>query len=108
MKEYSVRDYLKEKLKDPDFRELYEQDQQKLAVVKKVLVYRVKHKLSQKQLADHVGITQQHISKIENSDFSNIATLEKVLRAIGYSMKIQVVPLKGKVGNRLKKILTNK
>lgn len=102
MKEYTFRDHLKEMLKDPYFKELYELDQQKLEVVKKIIAYRIKHKLNQRQLAKKIGVSQQHISKIENGEFSSVTTLEKVLLGIGYSVKIQAVPLSNKVKNRLK------
>ena len=105
MKEYSVKDHLKEELKDPYFKELYELSQQKLEVVKKIIAHRIKHKLSQRQLAKQIGISQQHISKIENREFSSVATLAIVLMGIGYSVRIEAIPLSGKVKNRLKKIL---
>lgn len=105
MKEYTFRDHLKEMLKDPYFKELHELDQQKLEVVKKIIAYRIKHNLNQRQLAKQIGVTQQHISKIENGEFSSVATLEKILLAIGYSVKIQVVPLSGKAKNRIRKVL---
>ncbi len=108
MKEYGFRDHLKEMLKDPYFKELYELDQQKLEVVKKIILYRIKHNLNQKQLAKQIGVSQQHISKIESGEFSSIATLEKVLLGIGYSVKIEAVPLSGKAKNRLKKILSKR
>ena len=107
MKEYSFRDHLKEELKDPYFKELYELGQQKLEVVKKIIAYRIKHNLNQKQLAKQIGVSQQHISKIENGEFSSVATLEKVLLGIGYSVKIQAVPLSAKIKNRLAKTLHN-
>ena len=91
---------------DSPIKELYELDQQKLTVVKRIIAYRIKHNLTQGQLAGHVGVTQQHISKIENGEFSSVATLEKVLLAIGYSVRIQAVPLSGKTRNRLNKILS--
>lgn len=53
------------------------------------------------QLAKKLGVSQQHISKIENSEFSSMETLEKVLIGIGYSVRIQVVPLSNKAKNRL-------
>jgi len=106
MKEYTFKDHLKEKLKDPQFKELYELDRQKLEVVKKIIAYRIKHKLNQRQLAKQLGVSQQHISNIENAEFSSVATLEKVLLGIGYSVKIQAVPLSGKARNRLSKVLS--
>jgi len=106
MKEYSFRDHLKEELKDPYFKELHELSQQKLEVVKKIIAYRIKYKLNQRQLAKQIGVSQQHISNIENGEFSSIATLEKVLLGIGYSVKIQAVPLSGKARNRLNNVLS--
>ena len=70
MRLQKVDEHLKEKLKDPYFNELYELEEQKLKIVKPIIQYRVKNKLSQKQLAERVGVTQQHISKIENGEFS--------------------------------------
>jgi len=100
MKERKVSDHLKEQLKDAHFKELYELEEQKYTIVKKIVEFRVRHKLSQGQLADSVGVTQQHISKIENADFSNIATLEKVLHAIGYALRITLIRVNGHAADR--------
>lgn len=92
-----VEEHLKEKLKDPYFKELYELEEQKLSIVKQIIDYRIKHNITQKQLAKRAKVTQQHISKIENGEFSNIATLEKILLFIGYTVKIKAVPLNKKI-----------
>ena len=86
MSEYKISDHLKEKVKDPYFKELYELEAQKYAIVEKIVEYRIKHKMTQGQLAGQVGVTQQQISKIENGEFSSIMTLEKVLLAIGLTV----------------------
>jgi transcriptional regulator with XRE-family HTH domain len=101
MKIEKVQDHLKEKLKDPYFRELYELEEQKLAIVKHIIAYRIKHNLSQSQLAKRAGITQQHISKIENGEFSNITTLEKVLLFIGFTVKLAITPLDKRVQEQI-------
>jgi DNA-binding XRE family transcriptional regulator len=88
-----VDEHLKKLLKDRYFREQYELDQQKLKLVKPIISYRIKHKLNQGQLAREIGVSQQHISKIENGEFSSISTLYKVLRFIGYTINISVIPL---------------
>ncbi|MDD4894629.1 MAG: helix-turn-helix transcriptional regulator [Candidatus Omnitrophica bacterium] len=98
-----VNEHLKEKLKDPYFREQYELDQQKLRIVKPIIAYRIKHKLSQGELAKMAGVTQQHISKIENGEFSSIATLEKILLFIGFTVKLQVAPLSRNIREQILK-----
>lgn len=96
MKERTVSEHLKEQQKDAHFKELYELEEQKYAIVKKIIEYRVQNKLSQGELAEKVGVTQQHISKIENAEFSNVATLEKVLHTIGYAIKLTLIRVGGR------------
>ena len=88
-----VDSHLKEKLKDPYFRELYEIEQQKLGIAKLFIDYRIKHNLTQEQFAEKLGVTQQYISKIENGNFANLTNLEIFLFLIGFRMKINVEPL---------------
>ena len=104
MKTISVEEHLKQKLKDPYFKELYELDEQKLAIVKRIIDYRIRNNLTQGQLAQRAGVTQQHISKIENGEFSNIATLEKVLLFIGYTVKFKAVPLEKHAWERIQQL----
>ena len=94
--------------KSPAFKELYELEEQKLNVVKRIVNYRIKNNLTQGQLAKKAGVTQQHISKIENGDFSSIVTLEKILLFIGYTVKIQAVPLSHRVKNSIERIVCAK
>ena len=108
MKIERVDEHLKEKLKDPYFKELYELEEQKLKIVKRIIEYRVKNKLSQKQLAEKIGVTQQHISKIENGEFSSISTLEKVLLFIGYTVKMQAIPISQTIKHRIEQLIRSK
>ena len=108
MKLDSVNEHLKEKLKDPYFKELHEQEAQKLTIVKRIIDYRIKNEFTQGQLAKKAGVTQQHISKIENGEFSNVTTLEKVLLFIGYTVKIQAVPLNQRVKNQIERIVSSR
>jgi DNA-binding XRE family transcriptional regulator len=88
-----IDDHLKQKLKDPYFLEMYELEQQKLEIVKKIIDFRIKNEISQRMLAEKSGVSQQHISKIESGDFSNIITLEKILLYIGYTIRMEAVRL---------------
>jgi len=103
-----VDEHLKELLKDPYFKELYELEEQKLNIVKPIIKYRIVNNLTQGQLAKKAGVTQQHISKIENGDFSNILTLEKILLFIGYKIKIQAVPFTDNEWAKIEKLASSK
>lgn len=91
-----VDDHLKELLKDPHFREVYELDQAKMEIIKKIVGYRIKHRLTQAQLARKVGVSQQQISKIEECEFSQFATVQKILSVIGYRLSVTAFPSRHK------------
>lgn len=105
----AVSQHVEEELsKSPTFKELYELEEQKLNIVKRIINYRIKNNLTQGQLAKKARVIQQHISKIENGDFSSIVTLEKILLFIGYTVKIQAVPLSHRVKNSIERIVRAK
>ena len=100
-----VDEHLKEKLKDPYFKELYELEQQKLALVEKIIGYRIENNMTQEELADKIGITQQHISKIENGDFADILTLLKTLLYVGFRVRMQPVPIKPAARKKIRRVI---
>lgn len=87
-----VDGYIKEKIKrNPGFKAHYDLLLEKAAVAKKIITYRIRHKLSQEQLAKELDVTQQYVSKIEEGDFSNLDAIENILERIGYRLKLEVV-----------------
>ena len=93
----SAKEHLKEELKNPYFRELYELDSVKTEIAKKIIKHRIKHNLNQTQLAKLIKVSQQQISHIEEGDFSSFQTIQKVLLAIGYKIiHIQISELSPK------------
>ena len=89
-----VEEHINEKLKnDPEFKERYSLILQKAEIAKKIIDYRIKHNLSQAQLADELGISQQYISKIEEGHFSTLEMVEHILSHIGYRLKLKVEPI---------------
>lgn len=93
--------HLKRKLKDPYFRGLYEFEKQKAEIAKVLIDYRIKHNLTQKELAEQIGITQQHISKIENGEFSKLKTVELILLLLGFKIKFDIEPLSKQVRKKV-------
>ena len=88
-----VEDHLQEKRRHPSFRELQELDEEKVKVAKVIIGARIRRRFSQAALARQLGVTQQQVSKLENGDFDNLATLQKVLTVLGYQVKVSAVPL---------------
>lgn len=89
----SIEAHLREKLRNPYFRELYELEEEKAKIVSLIVRYRVERHLTQGQLADKVGVSQQQISKIEQGEFSSLATIQKILLALGRRVIVRAVPL---------------
>ena len=106
MKEMTVNEHLQEKLADPYFKELHELEQQKYNIVKKIIDYRIKEGLTQAELARQLGISQQHISKIEGGEFSSVSTLEKILLGIGMTVRIKAVELDMQTKKRIARLMS--
>ena len=82
-----VSDHLKEELKNPIFRELYELDKVKTEIAKRIIAYRIKYGLTQADLAREIDVSQQQISNIEEGEFSGFKAVQRVLLGIGFKIK---------------------
>lgn len=87
-----VSEHLQEKMKDPHFRESYAVELIKAQISKEIIQVRMEEKLSQQELADKIGITQQEISKIENGEFEQIKTVVRVLMALKHRATVSLPP----------------
>lgn len=85
-------DRLKEDLKDPKFRQAYEEEAFKTDIAVQVAILRQKAGLTQSDLAKKIGVTQQVVARIENPDKSNmtVSTLRKVASALGKKLDINI------------------
>ncbi len=81
MKRY--KDHLQEKLRDEEFRKLFEEERELLELSLKVVEARKQNGLSQKELSKKAHVTQQQVSKIENGVNCNMLTFLKVCHALG-------------------------
>lgn len=88
-----VEAHVEEKRRSASFRELDELDQEKLKVAKVIVGERIRRRLTQAALARRLGVTQQQVSKIENGDFDNLATVQHVLALLGYQVRVSAIPL---------------
>jgi DNA-binding XRE family transcriptional regulator len=89
-----VSEHIADKLKkQTGFKARHELVLQKAQIAKIIIGYRIKHDLSQAQLAAIIGVSQQYISKIEEGRFSTLETVDLVLARIGYRLKLTVEQL---------------
>ena len=77
------KDHLQDKLRDEEFRQLFEEERELLELSFKVVDARKQFGLSQKELSEKAHVTQQQISKIENGVNCNMLTFLKVCHALG-------------------------
>mgnify|MGYP003395972412 CR=1 FL=1 len=82
--------HLKEKLKNPEFRKLYEIECAKVALAQKIAELRQDKHLKQVDLAKKLGVSQQFISQIETGEENNLTveTLIKIAKSLGRGVSI--------------------
>ena len=82
------RDHLNEKLKNPKFKKLYEEEKYLLELGMAITEAREQRGLSQKELAQKSKVTQQQLSKIENGINCNMLTFLKVSSTLGLDLTL--------------------
>lgn len=96
-------DRLRDDLKDPEFRQHFEEEKRALALAMKIAEAREKAALTQRELADRVGSSQQAISRLESGEYEGytVRTLERIADATGYALRIDFAPRKAiKIANK--------
>jgi len=93
---------LKEKLKDKEFKRLYELERAKVALAQKIAELREEKHLKQAELARKLGVSQQFISQIETGQERNLTldTLVRLAETLGRGVKISF-PRASKESQRL-------
>jgi len=96
MKKSKIRTFqnrLREDIKDPEFKTHYEEEKEALKLAVKIAELRENKGLSQQQLAELMGTSQQAISRIESGEYEGftLKTLEKIAAATGMRIKIDFV-----------------
>ena len=86
----SHEDYMKEILKDPEFRKEYEKFDLEFYITDILIGLRMKLKQTQKEFAKKLGTTQSAISRLENGEISpTIRFLGKVAKTFGKKLVIE-------------------
>jgi DNA-binding XRE family transcriptional regulator len=84
--------YLQEKLKNPKFKQLYDEFGIQLEIAYGILQLRKKSKLSQLDLAKKIGTSQSNVARIESGNENvTIAVLQRIAKATNRDLKIEFV-----------------
>lgn len=92
-KERTLRDRLKEDLKDSEFRKAFDEEEVYASLAIQVAKIRQKEKLTQQELARRLHTTQQTISRLEDVDNKSysLQTLIKLAEALHKKLKVKFV-----------------
>lgn len=89
---YPWKKIKQELLQDKQVRAEYERLQPRFQVACQLIELRLRRNLTQKQLADQVGLKQSNIARLESFDYQpRLATLQKIAQATGTKLKISLV-----------------
>jgi len=84
--------HFKEKMRNKNFKEVYEKERHRLEVAYKIFHLREGKCISQKSLADKIGTTQSVIARIEMGQQNLTAdTLQKIASVFNKKVKIEFV-----------------
>ncbi len=88
-----AKDVLARHLEDPAFRAEWERSTLARAVAVAVVGYRARHRLTQMQLAQRLGVRQPHIARLELGEHNpSIEMLQRLSRALGLRFIVEVAP----------------
>jgi predicted transcriptional regulator len=90
MKDLTLDNYLKEQLKDPEFKKEWEKSDVAYQVTRELISARIEGKISQRQIAKRAKTTQAVISRIENMTVSpSIGLLSRIADSLGKKLEIK-------------------
>ena len=95
---------LEEKLKNKEFKRLYELECAKVALAQKIAEIREEKHLRQSDLAKRLGVSQQFISQIETGEEKNLTleTMVKIAKSLGRGLNISFPKITGRNASCLK------
>jgi len=90
MRDLTLNEYLKEQLKDPEFKKEWEKSEIAYQVTRELIRARIKGRISQRRLAQKAGTTQAVISRIENMSVSpSIGLVQRIAKSLGKKLEIK-------------------
>ena len=89
----TFREHLNEQLKDPTFRQTWEESELNYQVARALIKLRLDLNLTQQELARKAGVPQSVIARLESGKHSpSLRSLEKISNRLGLQVKLDLVP----------------
>ena len=86
----TFKEDLQEQLKDPEFAKEYKKLELEYEIKKQIIQSRIEQNLTQKDLADRIGITQSNISRLESGNYNpTLEFLKKIASGLGKEIHIE-------------------
>ncbi|MEW6276772.1 MAG: helix-turn-helix transcriptional regulator [Bacillota bacterium] len=96
----TFKDHLKEQLKDPAFRQAWEESELNYQIARALIKLRLDLNLTQQELARKAGVPQSVIARLESGrHLPSLRSLEKIVKKLGLQVKLDLVPKTEKAGN---------
>lgn len=87
---YTYDDHLKESLKDPEFKKIWEESEPEFLLAKAMIEKRIKGKISQRELAKKLNTSQAAVSRIETmSGNPSLSFLKRVALALNSKLVVK-------------------
>ncbi len=89
-KKINVKEVIEEKRKDPEFDLQYLEVQKEYDLIRQVVEARKELGMTQKNLAETVGISQQEISRFEKErHIPKLSSFIKIIEALGLELRLE-------------------
>lgn len=89
----TLKQLKEEQMKNPDFVREYEAIEPEMEVIRAIVEARTSQNMTQKELAEKIGMNQADISKLENGTRNpSVNLLKKLAEGMGMKLKIEFVP----------------
>ena len=93
----NFRESLKEQMENEEFKQEWDKTELEYQIIKAIITAREEKNITQKELAEMTGITQNDISKLENGSANpSLQTLKKLANGLGMAIKLEFVPITNK------------
>lgn len=87
----NFREHLNEQMKNPDFAREYNALGPEYEIIRQIIKARAEQNITQKELANKIGIKQSNISRLESGNYNpSLDFLQKVAEGLGKQLHIEL------------------